>query len=128
QLPKLLEQVAAVMRPRRRLGVILHAEHGQFAVPHPLQRAVVQVDVRRLHVCGQRPGVYRETVVLRRDLHAAAAVVDDRLIRPAVAELQLERLAAQRQAKQLMTETDAEQRLFPDELADGADGVAERLW
>src|SRR5262245_56588081 len=63
QLAELLEQVAAVVRPRGGLGVILHAEQRVAAVPHPLERLVVQVDVGRLQVARQRLGAYREAVV-----------------------------------------------------------------
>src|SRR5690242_9279034 len=37
QLAELLEQVATVVRAGGRLGVVLHAEHRQTLVPHPLQ-------------------------------------------------------------------------------------------
>src|SRR5206468_8575184 len=49
QLAELFEQVAGIMWAGGRLRVVLHAEHRQFRVPHSFERAVVQVDVRRLH-------------------------------------------------------------------------------
>ena len=48
QLAELLEQIAAVVRAGRRLGVVLHAEQRAAPVPHPLEGLVVEVDVRRL--------------------------------------------------------------------------------
>src|SRR5438445_7247726 len=45
QLAKLVEQIRAVVRPRRGFGVILHAEQRQAFVAHSFQRPVVEVDV-----------------------------------------------------------------------------------
>ena len=53
--------------------------------------------------------------------------VEHRLIRAAMAELQLVRLAAERQAEQLMAETDAEDRLLAEQAANRVDRVVERL-
>jgi hypothetical protein len=66
-------------------------------VPHPFERAVVQVDVRRLHVGGQRLGADGEAVVLRRDLDLPVFRFKHRLIGAAMAELELERLRAEGQ-------------------------------
>src|SRR5207245_268891 len=44
-LAELLEEITAVVGPRRRLGVILDAEQRPVAMAHSLQRAVVQIDV-----------------------------------------------------------------------------------
>ena len=49
------------------------------------------------------------------------------LVRPAVAELQLECLRAAGQRQQLMAEADAEQRHTADEVADGGHAVVEHL-
>src|SRR5579885_795886 len=68
QLAELVEQVGAIVRAGGRLGVVLDAEQRPAAVAHPLQGAVVQVDVRRLQIGGQGVGGNREAVVLRRDL------------------------------------------------------------
>ena len=56
QRDELLEQVVGVVRPRRRLGMILHAEHRPRAVTQPFDGAVVQVEVRDLDVGRQRAG------------------------------------------------------------------------
>ena len=45
------------MRPRRRFGMVLDAEQWVLAVPHALQRAIVEVDVRRLDVWRQGIGI-----------------------------------------------------------------------
>src|SRR5207249_2968471 len=47
ELAKLVEEIGAVVRAGGGFGMILHAEQRQPLVAHPLQRAVVEVDVRR---------------------------------------------------------------------------------
>src|SRR5213595_2878949 len=82
---ELLEQVVRVVRPGRRFGMVLHAEDGLLRVAEPLHRAVIQVHVRHLHVRGQRLGVDREPVVLRRDLDLPGFQFLDRMVRAAMA-------------------------------------------
>src|SRR5450631_4171343 len=36
------EKIAGIMRTRRGLGMVLHAEDGQLAMPHSFDRAIVQ--------------------------------------------------------------------------------------
>src|SRR5271166_2439626 len=67
QFAEILEQVAAIMRSRGRLGVILHAKEGTFAVAHPFKRPVIQVDVRRLDIRWESGRIHCKTVVLRGD-------------------------------------------------------------
>ena len=43
------EKIAGIMRAGRGLGMILHTEDRQLAVPHSFDRAVVQIDVRHFH-------------------------------------------------------------------------------
>src|SRR5687768_16444556 len=95
-------------------------------VPHAFERVVVEVDVRCLDVGRQRLRADREAMVLRRDLDPARSLVDDRLIRAAMAKLELERLSAICQAQQLMAQADAEDGLLAEELANVVDGV--RQW
>jgi hypothetical protein len=47
-LRELLEQIVRIMRPRRGLRVILHAEQRQVPVAQAFERLVVQVDVGQL--------------------------------------------------------------------------------
>src|SRR5438876_12431125 len=97
------------MRPGRRLGVVLHGQQGLAAVAEAFQGLVVEVDVRVLDVVlAQRVGVDGEAVVLRGDLHAAAAEVLDRMVAAAMAELELVRLAAESEAEELVAQTNAE--------------------
>ena len=61
-----------IMRTRRRLGMILHAEQRQIPVPHAFQRVVVQIDVRQLDFAlRQRIRIDGEVMVVRRDLDLA---------------------------------------------------------
>src|SRR6188472_651417 len=104
-----VELVEGVVRARAGLGVVLDRRALDLEQLEPLDRAVVEVDVceRGLAEVG-RPahglvsldapaavrGADREAVVLRGDLDAARAQVLDRVVGPAVAEGQLERLEA----------------------------------
>src|SRR5438105_3503191 len=51
--PELREQRRRIMRARRRLGVILHAENRLRLVMHALDGLVVQIDPVHRHVGGQ---------------------------------------------------------------------------
>ena len=67
-----------------------------------------------------------ETVVLGGDGNLAGLEVLHRLVGPAVAELELEGLAAEGQAHELVAETNAEHRFLPQALADIVDAVGHR--
>ena len=94
-----LEEDVGVVRAGRRLGVKLRGEDRQLAMAESLERAVVEVPVRGLDLRGQRAGIDRETVVLRRDRHGARLEVADRVVGAAVPELQLEGLARRGRAR-----------------------------
>ncbi|EIL99181.1 putative thioesterase [Rhodanobacter thiooxydans LCS2] len=119
-----MEQIAYVERTGACLGVTLEAERGPVGQREALQRAVEQRDVGDPHVRRQRGRIHREAMVLAGDQHVAVVQVLHRVVGAVVAELHLQRLAAQRQAHQLVAETDAEQRdLRLEELAGCRDGV-----
>src|SRR5712691_8617085 len=84
-----LEQGPRVVRAWPGLRVELHRAGAELRVVEPLDRAVVERDVRRLALLARPDG---ETVVLARHQHPAGAPVDDRVVRATVAERQLERL------------------------------------
>jgi hypothetical protein len=105
---KLVEKVSGIMRPGCSLGMILHTEDWEFLVPHSLDCAVVQVDVRDFHVGRERLGIDGEPVVLCRDRYFAAAQIFYRLVGAAVAEFQFECRSAKRESENLMTETNPE--------------------
>src|SRR3954451_15180763 len=75
----------------------------------------------------QRIGIYSKTMVLRRDLHLTGRQIHYRLIAAVVAKLEFVSLTAERQSEDLVTETYAEDRLFPDELANVLFSVGHRI-
>ena len=80
---KIIEQIPCIMRPRRSLRMILHAEQRQRPVPHPLIRVIVQIHMRNLHVARrQRIWIHAKSMILRSDLHLLGAQVLHRMIRP----------------------------------------------
>src|ERR1700730_13646369 len=89
---------------------------------------IVQVDVRhRGFARWQRFGIYAETVILSGNLNLFGQQIFYRMIRAVVAELQLEGLAAQSQAAQLMAQANTENRDPPEQLANAFDGVGRWL-
>ena len=68
---ELPEQVVRVVRAGRSLRMVLHAEDRLRFVAQPLDRAVVQVQVRDLDVGWERRGIDGKAVVLRGDFHLA---------------------------------------------------------
>src|SRR4026209_1721972 len=93
----------------------------------PFDGAVVEIQVRHLNIRRERTGVDGETMILRRDFYFARAKLLDRVIRTAMPELQLEGIATNRQAKDLMAEADAEHRpLRLGQLTHVVDRVVQR--
>jgi len=107
------------MRAGRGFGVILHAEDRQFFVAHSLDRTVIQIDVRYLYMRRKRAGVDSESVILRSNGHFAGAQIFYRLVGPAMAEFQFERRPAEREAENLMAETDPEDWFFAHQIVHG---------
>src|SRR5687768_4243720 len=92
RLQELLEQIVGVVRPRRRLGVVLHREDWLVEVTEAFDGSVVEIEMRHADVRRQRVGIDGEAVVLRRDLDLARAQILHGVIGAAMAELQLEGL------------------------------------
>ncbi len=92
--------------------MILHAEQRQVAVAQAFERLVVQIHVRQFDFAlRQRVGIDGEVVVVRGDLDLAGVQLLHRMIAAVVSEFQLESLAAERDAGQLMSQADSEDRL-----------------
>ena len=90
-----LEQVVGIMRARRRFGMVLNAERGHGTMLETLDSVVVQVDVRHFDVVQiEAVRIYRETVILCRDLDLIALETENRMVSAVVAELEFERTAA----------------------------------
>jgi len=91
------------------LGVILHAEERERFVAHSFIGLIVQVYVRDFYIFGrERIRIYAKTVILRGDFHLLGQQILYGMIRTVVAEFQLERLPAEREAAQLVAEANAE--------------------
>src|SRR5262245_52077781 len=111
-----VDQRPRVVGARAGLRVELHRARTQLRIGEPLDGAVVERLVRRGAVLGRRD---REAVVLARDEDAAARALEDRVVRAAVAERELERPEPGGAREQLMAETDAEDTRPADEVAHG---------
>src|SRR3954451_23892609 len=102
-----------VVRSRRRLGVELRGARTQLRVVEPLDGPVVERGVRDARLVTGRD---RKAVVLRGDEYAAGPVVEDRVVRTAVAERELERLLAGREREQLVAQAHTEHRRAAEQL------------
>ncbi len=118
-----LEQVPAVVGAGTGLGVVLHAERRHAEDTHPFVGEVVEVEVRDLDLAVEAGRVDAEVVVLTGDLDVAGGLVAHRMVAPVVTEGQLERLAAQRPAEQLVSEADAEHGHLAEQCTDRVDRV-----
>ena len=87
----------------------------------PLDRLIVEVDVRELEVVGQSVGADGEGVVLRGDLDATCEDVTDGVVRAVMSEGHLLRLGAEDDGEDLVAEADAEDGSLPDQVSDGVD-------
>src|SRR5215813_12653803 len=94
---------------------------------HSFEASVVEVEMGQLDLVRvQTVGVNREAVVVRSDFDAAIASVLHGLIAAAMAEFQFEGLASERQAEQLVAQTDAEDRRGAEQPFDLADNIRQR--
>jgi len=101
-----IEQVMAVGRAGRGLGMVLDREGRLVGAAQALVGAVEQRDVRDLGALRQRLRNDAEAVVLRGDLDLARGQVLDRLVGAAMAALHLARLAAERKRQDLMAQAE----------------------
>ena len=114
EFDEIIEEVMRVVRSGRRFRVILHAEYRMAAVTKTFQGVIVQVHVRDLDVGWiERILVHGEPVVVRCDFNSLAHLVENRVVRAAMPELELVGLAAECQPQELVAQADAENRDFP---------------
>ena len=90
-----VEEIGRIVRPRRRLGVVLSREDRLAANHKGLDCAVVQVDLANLAILGQRVGQHGEAMILAGNPDLAGLDIEHRLVTAVVTELELEGLAAQ---------------------------------
>src|SRR5438093_10120420 len=102
----------------------LHGARAQIGEVEPLDRAVVEGDVRRL---GGVARPHRKAVVLARDEHATGGPLEHGVVRAAMAERKLVRLVTRRETEKLMTETDTENGGPAEQALDLRHLVAQRL-
>ena len=113
------EEIVAVMRPRRILGMILHAEKRIFLVLQPFQRLVIQIDVRDLDLSfRKRVDIHHKVMVLGGDLNLPGLKVHDRLVIAMMPELEFRGFPSERLPDHLMPEADPEHRNLPDQFTD----------
>ena len=101
------------MRARRRLGMVLH---GQNLLPNRFEtgeRSVEQRHVRNQCVLRQAVAIDDEAVILGGDHHAAAGLLQNRMIGAMMAEMHLGYPSAKCQSEELMPQADAEKRQLP---------------
>ena len=89
------EEIKRIMRPRRRLRMVLDSDHRLAAMAKALQRLIVQINVSKFHIIfAERIGIDCEAVILRGDLYAAGLQMLHRMITAAMAEFQFVRASA----------------------------------
>src|SRR5690349_21800241 len=117
------------MWARRRLRMILHRENRVLAVPHAFHGVVIEVEVRHDERLGaghaRRIPFDREAVILRRDKYLPCLKIAHWMVAAAMAVRQFRRPSAERQAEQLVTEANPEDReRAVAQLPNRLDGVA----
>jgi hypothetical protein len=108
------EGAAGIVGSGRSFRVVLETEDGQGAVPEALHGAVRKVPVGHPQLRGQGGLVHGEAMVLGGDLHLVGVQVEHRLVRPPVAEFQLEGAGPEGLAQQLVAQADAEDGQLAD--------------
>ena len=93
QFAELREKITGIVRSGRSLGMILHAENRQLAVPHSFDRSVVQINVRDFDFRSAVISDRRQSRGSATYCDFAAAQIFDRLVSAAMTELQFERAA-----------------------------------
>src|SRR3954471_19320550 len=113
----------AVVRTCGGFRMILHAKGRDFAMRKAFDGVVVQAAVCDLQERWQRIFSDCEAVVLRCDFDRSGLQILHRMVRAAVAELDLEGFRAAGKAEELVAQADAEDRLLTQEVADSLDRI-----
>lgn len=114
---ELIEEITAVMRTGRGFRVVLYGEGRAIFQPDAFDGFIIEVDMCDLRI-GRIPDSYRintEAMVLCGDLANAGHQVFDGMVKSPVSVVHLERRYTIGKGKQLMSQTDAEQRFFQRE-------------
>src|SRR5689334_3292210 len=95
QSGEFVKQVMGIMRSRRSFRMILDTKYRLATVSKALHSLVIQIYMRQFDFgIAQRVWIYRETMVLRRNLHFPGQAIQHRVVRAMMPELQLECLPA----------------------------------
>lgn len=127
RLIELLKQGIAVMWSRRRFRVVLHTENRKLSVTQPGDSLVIEIDLGDYSAAALQLLACRcKAVILGRDRHRSRFKVLDRLIATAVTEFEFHGFRAQGVTDDLVTHTDAKDRIIGDQLRDGLMGIGHR--
>ena len=88
--------------------MVLHTKHRLGLVAQPLDGLVIQINPVHSHLRRQRRRIHCKTVVLRSDFDPTRLQIFHRLVSAPMPKLQLEGLATQRLAQNLMTQANPE--------------------
>src|SRR3954454_12906895 len=113
-LDPLVDDPPGIVWPRARLRMELHGPRPLAAELQPFDRAVVKRHVALVARVARR---HREAVVLRGNEDRVRPTHENGVVRAAMAEGELERLAARGEGEELVTEADTEDRDPPDQVA-----------
>jgi len=116
ELGKFCKKVGGIIRSGRSLWVILHRECGQFFVTEPLDGIIVEVDVGDLNVVWKRINISGKSMVLSGNGYFAITQVFDRLVASTVTKFEFVGAASKCVGEYLVTETDAKNWSFAEEL------------
>src|SRR5690349_244024 len=134
---KFLEEIRGVMRPRGSLRMILNRKHRLIQTGHAFNRAIIQAKMcdrhsavaglhhRRLvrHVAVGLGNLHRKIVVLGCNFDFSISKIDHRMIRPMVAELELVGLEPEGESQDLMSQTNPEDRIPPNQFPHRFHGI-----
>src|SRR5689334_5554081 len=125
------------MRTWCSLRVVLNGKNRMIQTGHPLNRMVVQADMcqrqfakasldygrGRRHIKECYRTLHGKIMVLRRNFDLSCPKVHDGMIGPMVTELQFIGLQAEGQTQNLMTQTNAKNRIASDQLLHGVHSI-----
>src|SRR5208282_1048213 len=103
--------------------MILHGEERHPDAAQAFDGVVVEVYMRQLRAAAHRIGVKRDAMILRCDFHLAGAQILDRVIGAMMPEIQFVGFSSEREAENLMPETNSEHRLLAQDAAHRLTGV-----
>ena len=124
---KCVKEVAGVMGPRTRLGVVLNRENRLFPVTEARHGAVIEMPMGHFPTRSlQRFLLDAEAMILTGDLHPTGHEVHHRLICTSVTELQLVGGGPESECQELVAQTDSERGHHAGDFPEGFDRGIDR--